>query len=583
MTLRKPLLAGLGALLAALFLVVRANAQDIETVVFFDDFEEADPIGTILPDTPPIGEDWKKYNANSTDSFIAANPESEARNTSPLSYSDARPDPPTPGVGVALMIAPLAEVHQDLIETNGNAKISFKYYDTGQQYGLSFIANEATPGTVPTGLAATGLSFLNGTLNQAGFGNSNLTYTTTDWHDIELNLDFVAQQYTLSVDGILGSSAIPFLDNGRATLTNLWFGHYARPSHYYIDDVRVSTTGPAPSSLREWVTPGAGTWTNFTNWSPAFVPDAAGDQALFGTAISAPSTVAVDSAVTVNAIEFNNAITYALAGTGSVTLAGSNPSILVSNGNHQFQVRVNFEENTSIDGAGGSLDFNNQIDLAGNMLSTVGAVNINHSVVDSIGSGAIVNSGTLGTAGSTSLEGTLTSTGTLDIDISGAGTGQSDRFDVIGAANLEGVVDVDVLGSFSPTSDITILTTTAGINLTGSLTLAGPDSGLFSGVSVVGNNLVLAVGGGGLAGDYNGDDVVNAADYVVWRKSIGTTDGYNLWRDHYGSTGGSGAGGNAQAAVPEPTAMLLLFVGLGSIATRTSRFRLVSSRHSRVD
>ena len=35
-------------------------------------------------------------------------------------------------------------------------------------------------------------------------------------------------------------------------------------------------------------------------------------------------------------------------------------------------------------------------------------------------------------------------------------------------------------------------------------------------------------------GDYNDDGAVNAADYVVWRKTDGTPEGYNTWRANFG-------------------------------------------------
>ncbi len=77
-------------------------------------------------------------------------------------------------------------------------------------------------------------------------------------------------------------------------------------------------------------------------------------------------------------------------------------------------------------------------------------------------------------------------------------------------------------------------------------------------------------------GDYNGNDIVDAADYVVWRETLGQNvsqgtgaDGdlsgtidqgdYNVWRMRYGSVvAGSSLGSGA--AVPEPTAMGM-FVG----------------------
>ena len=41
-----------------------------------------------------------------------------------------------------------------------------------------------------------------------------------------------------------------------------------------------------------------------------------------------------------------------------------------------------------------------------------------------------------------------------------------------------------------------------------------------------------------LAGDFNGDNVVDAADYVVWRNSGGSQSAYDLWRANFGQTGG---------------------------------------------
>jgi probable HAF family extracellular repeat protein len=70
-----------------------------------------------------------------------------------------------------------------------------------------------------------------------------------------------------------------------------------------------------------------------------------------------------------------------------------------------------------------------------------------------------------------------------------------------------------------------------------------------------------------LPGDFNHNGSVDAADYVVWRKTDGSQAGFNVWRTHFGTSLGpdSGAaryllGASAKslpAAVPEPTSALL--------------------------
>lgn len=76
---------------------------------------------------------------------------------------------------------------------------------------------------------------------------------------------------------------------------------------------------------------------------------------------------------------------------------------------------------------------------------------------------------------------------------------------------------------------------------------------------------------GGVQGDYNGNGVVDMADYVLWRNggplqnegaSTGVVDAadYDFWRAHFGATSGSGRG-LVGSSVPEPAAIALLIVG----------------------
>jgi hypothetical protein len=82
-----------------------------------------------------------------------------------------------------------------------------------------------------------------------------------------------------------------------------------------------------------------------------------------------------------------------------------------------------------------------------------------------------------------------------------------------------------------------------------------------------------------LPGDFNGDNVVDAADYTVWRDHLNTnttlpndlTPGevtqsdYDVWRAHFGQTSGSGFAASSNAVVPEPAAGALALLGVSSI------------------
>jgi hypothetical protein len=78
-----------------------------------------------------------------------------------------------------------------------------------------------------------------------------------------------------------------------------------------------------------------------------------------------------------------------------------------------------------------------------------------------------------------------------------------------------------------------------------------------------------------LDGDYNCDGKVDAADYVLWRKNPnsnhGDPEGYNIWRANFGATAGAGSGASANAAVPEPSSVLLLIAAVLGMMTLRSR------------
>jgi formylglycine-generating enzyme required for sulfatase activity len=82
-------------------------------------------------------------------------------------------------------------------------------------------------------------------------------------------------------------------------------------------------------------------------------------------------------------------------------------------------------------------------------------------------------------------------------------------------------------------------------------------------------------------GDFNEDGGVDAADYVVWRKGLGTTytqDDFATWRANFGATVGSGAGARESddaksPIVPEPVTVLLLVFEAAVMCLSVRQFR----------
>jgi hypothetical protein len=105
-------------------------------------------------------------------------------------------------------------------------------------------------------------------------------------------------------------------------------------------------------------------------------------------------------------------------------------------------------------------------------------------------------------------------------------------------------------------------------------------AGLSWDLDIGSTSVMLSVTGSlpGVPGDHNGNGIVDAADYVVWRKTSGMQPGYDLWRANFGRTGGAGSLSNL--AVPEPAAWLLLVCGL-VLGTRRRTERHISASRKR--
>jgi hypothetical protein len=112
--------------------------------------------------------------------------------------------------------------------------------------------------------------------------------------------------------------------------------------------------------------------------------------------------------------------------------------------------------------------------------------------------------------------------------------------------------DQPLLGSFANVASGELLLTDDGL---GSFVVN------YSGNSVILSNFTPVA----LVGDYNHNNLVDAADYILWRKGLGTTytqNDYDVWRANFGRTAGSGSSTPASAAVPEPASLVLLVTGI---------------------
>ena len=200
-----------------------------------------------------------------------------------------------------------------------------------------------------------------------------------------------------------------------------------------VDDITALHTGAStPGDLGGpivvptdffWDVDATGSWEIDSNWSnggpPGLHPTRhANHTVTFGNRITQPRTIVSDSAVSVRAITFDHNTTYAVAGTGNVSLVqGTSPSlpanssIAVVQGTHEFQLPVTLENHTDVNVATGSnLTFQNALDLKGNTLTKTGNGTL------SIRNDLTTSGGMLNVA-----EGTISGNGTVGGDLSNAG------------------------------------------------------------------------------------------------------------------------------------------------------------------
>ena len=229
---------------------------------------------------------------------------------------------------------------------------------------------------------------------------------------------------------------------------------------------------------------------------------------------------------------------------------------------------------------------------AGGAITAIGDVTFN-DLVD--GPGGFFGAGTITFAGgmspgaspaavSVESDVVLPASAALSIELGGTELGtEYDSLQFGGTAMLDGTLAVSLFDDFIPGFGATFEILTAAAGIAGAFAdsmLPELAADLEWEVTYGLNSVLLAVV---LPGDFNGDGVVDAGDYVVWRTNDGTNNAlpndnglgvpigpahYDLWRSNFGNTASGGGSatdtGGRLTTVPEPAS--ILFVAIAALS-----------------
>jgi autotransporter-associated beta strand protein len=211
-----------------------------------------------------------------------------------------------------------------------------------------------------------------------------------------------------------------------------------------------------------------------------------------------------------------------------------------------------------------------------------GTGNLGSSAVNIAGGGTLAPGASIGTFG----VGGATINGALQVQYDG----DVDTIDLLNVAGLLDITNATVnfqnLGAGALDGGPHVFATYgslmgAGVGMDEFSMMSGLPSNFAIDYHYLGNQIAL-VASSGLPGDFNQDDVVDAADYVLWRKDptnpangyiSDPSDGYNLWRANFGNPPGSGSSLNGSGAVPEPASIGLVALGILFLVSRRSDVR----------
>ena len=268
-----------------------------------------------------------------------------------------------------------------------------------------------------------------------------------------------------------------------------------RIDNFYLQESRYVPRG------RHWIATGSGSAGDESNWDS----DARRDEHsrwYFGPEIEQAVTVAISAGDVVSHVTFDSDVLYRLAGAGPLKLAGGNDGVTgidVRGGAHTIQVPVELQADAVFQALhNATLSISGPVDAAGFTLRVQGA-------------GAINLNGALSLSG-----------GTLEVFA---------KADSVLSLGPNVTLDGSLRVLLEPGSEIAVGDTFELVSYSGAVTqfdeieLPALDAGLDWDLVYDTDSLQASIIAQMLEGDFNDDGVVDAADYSVWRDSVGQPAG----------------------------------------------------------
>jgi hypothetical protein len=255
------------------------------------------------------------------------------------------------------------------------------------------------------------------------YAGTNLTSAQTD-NTIQLAFDSSVNSL-LELDPVTGQPDVVPLVNHVLTIT-LGGGQ---------GELFKYNTGTFTGISPEWATNASGDWNVATSWNGGLVPNGVDAEADFFGAISTNQTVYSNAPITVGTLNFNNANTYVITGSSTLTLQASTGSaqVIVQQGTQELDLPTTIASNTVFNVfSGATLLIANPLTIdAGDTLTQTGAGTVTYQSTVSVLGGASIAFGnsthvqqlSVASGGSASVAGTgtvleldsLSNVGSLDL------------------------------------------------------------------------------------------------------------------------------------------------------------------------